>query len=101
MGYFNTRTLRATDTGPMVCDLGCSCQMQIFVYMQSYAGFLNCIPFWRDVSTPEGGVGMGMMGNYVKNQNHPESNDFRAGILPSSLVFRHLLVQNLLAGIKP
>lgn len=98
MGYVNTRTLRATDTVPTVCDLGCSCQMQIFVYMQSYAAFLNRIPFWRDVSTPEGGVGVEMMGNYVKNQNQL---DFRAGILPSSLVFRHLLVQNLLAGIKP
>lgn len=66
--YFNTKTLRVTDTVPIVCHLVCSCQMQMFVYKQFYAEFLNYIPFWRDVSTPEGGVGMGMMGSYVKNQ---------------------------------
>jgi len=42
--------------------------MQTFVYMQLYDGFLNCIPFWRDVCPPEGGMGGEMRGNYVKNQ---------------------------------
>lgn len=82
MGYFNTGTRRLTNTVPMVCDLVRSCQMQIFVCMQFYAGFLRCIPFWRDVNTLEGGVGVGMMGKYVTYQYQL---DFHPGILSFSL----------------
>lgn len=64
MEYFNTGTLKVTNTIQMVCDLVC---VQETVYLQFFTGFLNCNPFSKDMSSSEGGVGMGMMRSYVKN----------------------------------